>query len=71
MSRARELDPAKRQQQVWEIQRRVANEVIPITTLGWTNIFPSWRKELKGWKGYDLYSYTKYAQNERMWIVDN
>ena len=71
LEQSRELDPAKRQQQVWEIQRRVANEVIPITTLGWTNIFPSWRHELKGWKGYDLYSYTKYAQNERMWLADS
>ena len=56
---------------VWEIQERGINELVQITTLGWTNIFPSWRAELKGFKGYDLYSYTKSAANERMWIADN
>ena len=71
VEQSRELDPAKRQQMVWEIQRRAANEVVQITTLGWTNIFPSWTRDLKGFKGYNLYSYTKSAMNERMWIVDN
>ena len=71
LEQSRELDPAKRQQSVWEIQDRAINELMPITTLGWTNIFPSWRRDLKGFKGYDLYSYTKSAMNERMWIVDS
>ena len=71
LEQSRELDPAKRQQSVWEIQDRAINELMPITTLGWTNIFPSWRRDLKGFKGYDLYSYTKSAMNERMWLVDN
>ena len=59
VEQSRELDPLKRQQMVWEIQRRAANELVQITTLGWTNIFPSWRRDLKGFKGYNLYSYTK------------
>jgi peptide/nickel transport system substrate-binding protein len=71
LEQSRELDPVKRQEVVWEIQRRAANELTQITTLGWTNIFPSWRRELKGFKGYDLYSYTKSVANERMWIADN
>ena len=71
VEQSRELDPVKRQEVVWEIQRRAANELVQITTLGWTNIFPSWRRDLKGFKGYDLYSYTKSVANERMWIVDN
>ena len=71
LEQSRELDPVKRQQSVWEIQDRAINELMPITTLGWTNIFPAWRRDLKGFKGYDLYSYTKSAMNERMWIVDN
>ena len=71
LEQSRELDPVKRQQSVWEIQDRAINELMPITTLGWTNIFPSWRKELKGFKGYDLYSYTKSAANERIWIADS
>jgi peptide/nickel transport system substrate-binding protein len=71
VEQSRELDPVKRQEVVWEIQRRAANELTQITTLGWTNIFPSWRRELKGFKGYDLYSYTKSVANERMWIADN
>ena len=58
LEQSRELDPAKRQQSVWEIQDRAINELMQITTLGWTNIFPAWRKELKGFRGYDLYSYT-------------
>ena len=71
LDQSRELDPVKRQQMLWEIQERGINELVQITTLGWTNIFPSWRYELKGFKGYDLYSYTKSAANERMWIADN
>ena len=71
LEQSRELDPAKRQQSVWEIQDRAINELMPITTLGWTNIFPAWRRDLKGFKGYDLYSYTKSAMNERMWLADS
>ena len=71
LDQSTELDPARRQELVWEIQRRGINEVAHITTLGWTNIFPSWRSELKGFKGYDLYSYTKSALNERIWIAGN
>ena len=71
LEQSRELDPVKRQQLVWDIQDRVVNELVQVTTLGWTNIFPAWRKELKGFKGYDLYSYTKSVMNERMWLADN
>ena len=63
-----ELDPVKRKDLVRELDLKILNEISQYVLLGWNMIFPAWRVELKGWKGYDLYSYTKYAMNERMWL---
>ena len=65
------LDPVKRKEMVRELDLKILNEVSAYVLLGWSLIFPGWRAELKGWRGYDLYSYTKYVMNERMWIADS
>ena len=65
-----ELDPVKRKEMVRELDLYLHNEVVQYPLVGWSLIFPGWRVELKGWKGYDLYSYTKAAMNERMWLAD-
>ena len=64
-----ELDPIKRKELVRELDMKIMNDVSQFVVVGWSLIFPGWRVELKGWKGYDLYSYTKYAMHERMWIT--
>ena len=66
-----ELDPVKRKEMVRELDLYLHNEVVQYPLVGWSLIFPGWRVELKGWKGYDLYSYTKAAMNERMWLADS
>ena len=66
-----ELDPVKRKALVAELDQKLLNEVSQYVLVGWSLIFPGWRVELKGWKGYDLYSNTKYVMHERMWIADN
>ena len=62
------LDPVARKELAKEIDQKLLNDVSQYVVVGWSLIFPGWRTELKGWKGYDLYSYTKYAMHERMWI---
>ena len=66
-----ELDPVKRKALVAELDQKLLNDVSQYVLVGWSLIFPGWRVELKGWKGYDLYSNTKYVMHERMWIADN
>ena len=66
-----ELDPLKRKELVRELDLKIIDEVSQYVVVGWSLIFPGWRAELKGWRGYDLYSYTKYAMHERMWITDS
>ena len=62
------LDPLERKVLASEIDQKLLNDVSHYVVVGWSLIFPGWRTELKGWRGYDLYSYTKYAMHERMWI---
>ena len=64
-----ELDPFKRKALVTELEHKILNDVSQYVVVGWSLIFPGWRTELKGWRGYDLYSYTKYIMHERMWIA--
>ena len=64
-----ELDPMKRKDLIRELDHYILDNVAQYVVMGWTNIFPSWRVELKGWRGYDLYSNTKYVMHERMWLV--
>ena len=68
-AQSRELDPVKRKDLVRELDLKILNEVNEYVVVGWSLIFPGWRVELKGWKGYDLYSATKYVMNERMWLA--
>ena len=65
-----ELDPIKRKQLARELDLKLLEDVSQYVVVGWSLIFPGWRTELKGWRGYDLYSYTKYAMHERMWIAN-
>ena len=69
-NQSRELDPIKRKELVREMDLKIHNDVAQYILVGWSLIFPGWRVELKGWRGYDLYSYTKYAMNERMWLAN-
>ena len=64
-----ELDPVKRKEMVAELDQKLMSEVSQYVVVGWSLIFPGWRTELKGWRGYDLYSNTKYIMHERMWIA--
>ena len=68
-AQSQELDPLKRKEMVRELDLKLLSDVAEHIVVGWSLIFPGWRVELKGWKGYDLYSYTKWVQNERMWLV--
>ena len=70
LAQSAELDPQKRLKVVRELERKFADEVHWRATLGWTNIFPSWRTELRGFKGYNFYSSTKWAIWERVWLVE-
>ena len=65
-----ELDPEKRKALVAELDQLILNDVSQYVVVGWSLIFPGWRVELKGWRGYDLYSNTKYIMHERMWIAN-
>jgi ABC-type transport system substrate-binding protein len=69
-AQSREPDPLKRREMVREIDLEILNEVDMYVVVGWSLIFPGWRVELKGWRGYDLYSNTKYLMHERMWLAD-
>ena len=69
-AQSQELDPLKRKEMVRELDLKLLHDVAEHIVVGWSLIFPGWRVELKGWKGYDLYSYTKWVQNERMWLVE-
>ncbi len=64
-----ELDPVKRKEMVAELDQKLMSEVSQYVVVGWSLIFPGWRAELKGWRGYDLYSNTKYIMHERLWIA--
>ena len=66
-----ELDPVRRKELVRELDLKILDEVSSYVVVGWSLIFPGWRVELKGWRGYDLYSNTKYVMHERMWLADN
>ena len=66
-----ELDPVKRKDLVRELDLKILDEVSSYVVVGWSLIFPGWRVELKGWRGYDLYSNTKFMMHERMWLADN
>ena len=64
-----EMDKVKRKQLVREMEDYLRTEIHGWhTMLGWTNIFPSWRTEVKGYQGYDLFSFTKGAMWERVWL---
>ena len=71
LAQSAELDPIQRKELVRELDLKLLNEDLSYVVVGWSLIFPGWRVELKGWKGYDLYSNTKYVMHERMWLADN
>ena len=71
LAQSAELDPIQRKELVRELDLKLLNEDLSYVVVGWSLIFPGWRWSLKGWKGYDLYSNTKYIMHERMWLADN
>ena len=66
---SRTMDLQERYAKVRDMEDYLRTEVISYhTMLGWTNIFPSWGTNVKGITGYDLYSFTKGAMWERVWV---
>lgn len=64
-----ELDPAKRVKRVHEIERKLATEAFFAIPLPWTNIFPAWSKDVRGWNLGPFPSQVKDAQWERVWLA--
>ncbi len=69
LAQSKELDPEKRVKLVHEIERKLATEYFFNLPIGWTNIFPAWSKNFKGWTMYSFPSQSKDAQWERAWLV--
>ena len=67
-AQSKELDVVKRQQMVWEIERKLATEAFYFIPFPWTNIFPAWSMNLKGWTLGPFPSQVKWAQWERAWL---
>jgi ABC-type transport system substrate-binding protein len=65
-----ELDPVKRQAMVWELERTLSSELNAYLILGWTNIFPGWGTNVKGYTSSNHYSQLKWAMWERVWLAD-
>jgi ABC-type transport system substrate-binding protein len=70
LAQSLELDPVKRKKDVRAIEQLVLNDIQSHLIIAWQNVFPAWRSELRGWKGYDYYSYTKWHQWERVWLAN-
>lgn len=63
-----ELDVSKRITRVHEIERILATQAMYSIPFPWTNIFPAWSNEVRGWQLYPHPSQNKWAQWERMWL---
>ena len=65
-----ELDPLKRRDMVWELERTLSSELNAYLILGWTNIFPGWGTNVMGYTSSNHYSQLKWAMWERVWLAD-
>ena len=67
-AQSKELDVLKRQQMVYEIERKLATEAFYLIPFPWSNVFPAWRTSVKGWTLGPFPSQVKWAQWERVWL---
>jgi ABC-type transport system substrate-binding protein len=68
LAQSKELDVVKRQQMVHEIERKLATEAFYFIPFPWSNVFPAWSTEVKGWQLGPFPSQVKWAQWERVWL---
>ena len=66
---SKELDVVKRREMVHEIERKLATEAYYSIPFPWSNVFPAWRTNVKGWTLGPFPSQVKWAQWERVWLV--
>ena len=68
-AQSKELDTVKRQQMVWEIERILATEAFYLMPFPWSNVFPAWSVDVKGWTLGPFPSQVKWAMWERAWLT--
>ena len=69
LAQSRELNQEKRVKLVHEIERKLSTEAFFDLPFPWTNFFPAWSKDLRGWTLYPFPSQVKDAQWERAWLA--
>ena len=69
IAQSKELDTVKRQQMVWEIERILATEAFYLMPFPWSNVFPAWSVDVKGWTLGPFPSQVKWAMWERAWLT--
>ena len=67
-AQSKELDVVKRREMVWEIERKLATEAFYLIPFPWSNVFPAWRTNVKGWTLGPFPSQIKWSQWERLWL---
>ena len=67
-AQSKELDVVKRQAMVHDIERKLATEAFYAIPFPWSNVFPAWRTDVKGWTLGPFPSQVKWSQWERVWL---
>ena len=65
-----EMDKAKRLEMTRALELKLSQQVNKHLILGWTNIFPGWGNQVKGYNASNHYSQLKYAIWERVWLSE-
>ena len=65
-----ELDPAKRRDMVWALEKKLSEDMNAYLILGWTNIFPGWGSQVGGYTSSNHYSQLKWSIWERVWLKE-
>ena len=68
-AQSKELDVVKRQELVHDIERKLATEAFYLIPFPWSNVFPAWSVDVKGWNLGPFPSQIKWSQWERMWLT--
>jgi len=68
LAQSREVDPLKRRDLVWALEKQLAEEVTDQFLLGATRIMPAHALNLKGWVPDD-FDNRKWSQHERIWLA--
>ena len=68
-AQSKELDVVKRQAMVHDIERILATETFYLIPFPWSNVFPAWSSNVKGWNLGPFPSQVKWSQWERMWLT--